>query len=127
MKLILITALTLLMITIPAISHAQDHFVRTGTDYADQCQGLPSGTTTRALQARENYAYCLGLITGHVQAVKFMRAQKNARVPYCTPAPVTMRQYEDILRKYVLDHPDQGHHSITVLMMTAFTEAFPCK
>lgn len=48
------------------------------------------------------------------------------RQRFCTPDNVTNGQMEDIVVKYLKDHPDERHMLAAILVVKAMTKAFPC-
>jgi hypothetical protein len=42
-------------------------------------------------------------------------------------ADVTNGQAEDVVGKYLKDHPEERHHMAAALIIKAIAEAFPCK
>lgn len=63
-------------------------------------------------------AFCLGFIAG-VQAV-------NEGTKVCTPEGVTYAQTEDVVVKYLQDHPERLHESSARLVADALSGAWPC-
>ena len=71
------------------------------------------------------YAYGQGICIGYAMATASAATRGSLRV--CIPSgQVTRGQLQDIMVKYLDDHPATLHDPAPVLAFVAFYEAFPC-
>jgi hypothetical protein len=83
---------------------------RTGNDLYAKCTASAGPERTE----------CIGIVIGLADA--FVYDEKT-----CPPDGITVRQVEDLIVKYLRDHPELRHHSAPSLARTALQQAFPCK
>ncbi|MBC8267155.1 MAG: hypothetical protein H8E36_00205 [Rhodospirillaceae bacterium] len=73
---------------------------------------------------------CLGYITGAVDVLsdaKFAGAFINDFEIGCwSIAEIELGQLIDIVKKYLVDHPEERHNIATLIVLSAIREAFPC-
>jgi hypothetical protein len=69
---------------------------------------------------------CLGEVLGEIEGISSGFYSQNLLVPFCIPPNrVTNKQLQDILYKYITDHPAERHFHLSILVLEALVEAFP--
>ena len=78
-----------------------------------------------------NTGICLGYITGAVDVLsdaKLAGVYKNGFDIGCwSVTEIELGQLIDIVKKYLVDHPEERHNVGTLIVLNALREAFPCK
>ena len=67
-----------------------------------------------------NSGFCLGYISGAHEAL-------GGPPLTCEPDGVNRNQIVDIVKKYLVEHPEKRHEHSVKLIMEALENAFPCK
>lgn len=75
-----------------------------------------TGTTTSA------QTVALAYITG----VTDMGASLPGRRSYCLPSNGNNAQFADVVKKYLLEKPEERHKDAPEIIVAALTRAFPC-
>lgn len=70
---------------------------------------------------------CAGFIAGVSNTLVYARLSSPTTVPICIPDGFTVGQGTRVFLKYLDDHPETLHTEATVLAITAFRLAYPCK
>jgi hypothetical protein len=74
---------------------------------------------------RPDDSFLRGLCLGYVEATAdTLMAERPGR--QCISRDVTFGQLEEVVRKYLREHPENRHYGANVLVASALTEAFPC-
>jgi hypothetical protein len=71
-----------------------------------------------------NFGICFGLMIGLDDGLYIGFGGVK---PYCLPANASKGQMRKVLLKYLEEHPEKLHESYAHSIISAFTEAFPCK
>jgi hypothetical protein len=67
--------------------------------------------------------YERGWAAGYISAAHTLLDE----VTHCTPNNVTNGQTQDVVKAYLVRHPELRHKNAALLIGQAFIEAFPCK
>ncbi len=76
---------------------------------------------------------CLGFVSGFMTGVEaetgLVIAKMGNKTPkmFCRPPNVEHGQVVRIVLKYIRNHPEESHQVMELIMVSALTEAFPCK
>lgn len=70
-------------------------------------------------------------VAGVLEASGLFRAVEAGRypnpvIPVCQPTGSNSMQAADIVKKYLLDHPEKRHIAAVVLVVLALQDGFPC-
>jgi hypothetical protein len=89
-----------------------------------QCQ-----TLIRAMESQGPANYDTGHCMGVVQAVTDMLVLYQDKLPskFCVPSNVTYGQGVRIVAKYLQENPKLLNNQDTVLVLAAYSDAYPCK
>lgn len=73
-------------------------------------------------------ARCGAYDMGVADAMQFFRTDGGNLTGFraCIPPPVTSKQVEDIVMKFLREHPELRHLSAAGLVINALADAFPC-
>jgi len=71
-------------------------------------------------------SHCLGYIIGVSDTIAFLQSADLLRTPYCLERHITQGQVEDVVTKYLQDHPADRHLAAASLVFHALTDALPC-
>jgi Rap1a immunity proteins len=71
-----------------------------------------------------NVGLCLGYIDGVIDRNDLAYVHKSV---VCVPSDVTNGQEEQIVMKYLNDHPERLHYAAALLVLEAMHQAFPCQ
>jgi hypothetical protein len=71
------------------------------------------------------YWICLGYVQGIADAVDTPNGLSGWRA--CRPEGATRGQLQDVVTRWLDQHPEQRHYSAATLVAKALAEAFPCK
>jgi hypothetical protein len=94
----------------PMSAFSQGQGFLTGNDLYAACNA-PEGSSDRH--------YCTGIVTGPTDA--FLRDGTM-----CPPGNATVVQIEDVIVKYLRDHPEKRHYTMASEAALALKQAFPC-
>lgn len=72
-------------------------------------------------EAKVSVPYVLGVLDGIDLA-----GQAGGVVKVCTPSNATREQVNDVVCRFVEDHPADRHYPASLLVLTAMANAFPC-
>jgi len=89
----------------------------------DSPQGVPS--TANLQQAGR----CFGFMTGLEEGIEIgvgVAGGPNAKSLFCVPPPVTYEQRLRVALLWLRNHPERLHERASLLIATAFRDAFPC-
>jgi hypothetical protein len=72
--------------------------------------------------------HCLGLVQGVINTHQFYQAKFKNRAPWvCIPETgITNGQGAEIVRKYLVNHPEQRSKDSSLLVTLALLNTFPC-
>jgi Ssp1 endopeptidase immunity protein Rap1a len=85
------------------------------------------------IKASSEGAACISYIKGTVAAFIIANVhidkvlEKKEKVLYCKPRDVSFDQAEQIIYKYLNNHPEKLQEPASLLILFALKEAFPCK
>jgi len=82
----------------------------TGNELLDECQDDPSSPKSLV---------CRGYIMGFVDALDWGHS-------FCSDPGVTAKQFEDVVKFYLRNHPETRHLPAADLVTSALKEKFPC-
>jgi Rap1a immunity proteins len=82
--------------------------------------GFDTGNTLYTQCTGTIQAYCLGYVAGVMDAIA------NYDL-ICVPPHVNLEQVQDIVVKYLHEHPESRHYSAASETTLALQQAFPCK
>ena len=69
---------------------------------------------------------CLGEVLGEIEGISSGFIDQKLLIPFCIPPNrVTNGQLQDVIYKYVVDHPAERHFHLSLLVIEALIEAFP--
>jgi hypothetical protein len=108
---------TLLLLLVSASAHSQRVSTMTGNTLLEACESKD------AFQ----HALCLGYIQGATDIDAMDGATFPERRRSCVTENVTNGQIEDVVVKYLRDHPEERHLLAAILVVRAVAKAFPCK
>lgn len=69
--------------------------------------------------------FCQGYVSAVVDSHHALMSEDNYF--FCRPKGVIVRQYIDVVKKSLADHPQDRHRRAADLVFEALMEAFPCK
>jgi hypothetical protein len=96
-----------------------------GNDFLSICAvDADKSPTEQTLAELRATSACIPYLRGLHDGIVVATAEVHA--PYCAPAEVTNNQMEQILVKYLRDHPERAHYLTPVLFLDAMGTAFPC-
>lgn len=98
-----------------------------GNELLGQCQQYLKLADSEPNYDRIDVGICAGLVEGVNSMVYFYSDLLKKDDKYCMPGNVTNGQMVRILVKYLKDNPKLLNKSNTVLMWSAFKDAYPCK
>lgn len=112
MKAITAAALVYCLSIDPAFSYS---YLYDGNQLWEECDGDLSGQW--------------GLCSGYTAAVidSHQALMSKGKYLFCAPSDATLRQFRDVVKKHLRDHPQDRHHPAASLVIQALREAFPCK
>lgn len=107
---------------------------RTGNDLLRQCNEmmkiLDNSNPPPGVDAGEAM-YCVGYVGGAADFATvgevWNRVHDYKDAPFCVPVEAERGQLVRVVVRYMNDHPEELHKDKVVLVMGAFSAAFPCK
>jgi hypothetical protein len=81
------------------------------------------GTSKEALELMN----CAGYARGVADTIQIWQVAENDKAPACIPVKVTAQQLIDIGLKFMRENPAQRHLTASLLLMRAYSVAWPCK
>jgi Rap1a immunity proteins len=144
MKYVPVLALFLFAFVFAPKTQSQPAFDRleTGNDFLRQCdeQRIKADTTSSVdpslgLSHSMQWARCVGYVQGFLEgqfsspAMFGVRSQSaaNAKLGYCGVENLDFRQVAGKVVKWLKDNPAKDNLPVAAVMLTALTEALPCK
>jgi hypothetical protein len=105
----------------PAVGQTKEHIWKSGNIFLSTCAIEADKTTEELTMAQLNATsdwvpYLRGLDDG----ISLVGA------PYCEPDRVTNGQSEQIVVKFIRDHPERAHWNTGLLFLAAMEKAYPC-
>jgi hypothetical protein len=82
-----------------------------------------SGNDMKALLDSED-SFALGLAYGYIEATYELATELKL---ICPPSGVSNGQKNDMVKKFLNDHPERRHEHKMVLVLEAFAAPFACK
>lgn len=98
-----------------------------GNELLGQCQQYIKLADSEPNYDRIDVGMCAGFVEGVNSMVYFYSDELKKEDKYCMPGSVTNGQMVRILVKYLKDNPKLLNKSNTVLVWSAFKDAYPCK
>lgn len=90
-----------------------------GLSYIDKMTGYALPTP--------KYSVCLSYAMGVIDSID-VAVKKGLMAPiFCVPSSVSDEQIEDVVVKFVEDHPEKRHLKGAAIIHAAITEGFPCQ
>lgn len=77
-----------------------------------------------------NAGMCIGFISGVVQGVSGSESAHGLKLRdglICLPEGSSRLQEIRVVRKYIMEHPENAHLAAVIQVIKALHEAFPCK
>ncbi|MDT8281728.1 MAG: Rap1a/Tai family immunity protein [Gammaproteobacteria bacterium] len=122
-------ALLLTVFLLPSVSYAVD-----GNELLSNCSKAIKVSDGAEILSSDYFGVgtCMGTIRGIIDAGNIINTSATQRCyskqdVYCVPVEVSTVQATRVVVKYLKDHPEDLHQRDTRLIVTALTEAFPCK
>jgi hypothetical protein len=95
-----------------------------GKTYEFGCRLLASDTRVPTDKIE---AVKVGECSGAIDAIFMLRRALDQSIRFCPPPRgVTLRNNAKIVVKYLDDHPEQMNNDFTLLVVSAFDQAWPC-
>jgi hypothetical protein len=95
-----------------------------GNTYEFGCRLLASDTRVPIDKIE---AVKVGECSGAIDAIFMLRRALDQSIRFCPPPRgVTLRNNAKIVVKYLDDHPEQMNNDFTLLVVSAFDQAWPC-
>ena len=111
--------------------HAHGQF--SGTEMLQNCQQaervLDSPTGVPSHANMQQAGRCFGFMTGLEQGIEIglgAAGGTDARSLFCVPQKVTYEQRLRVALLWLRNHPERLHEEASLLIATAFRDAFPC-
>ena len=121
----ILAVLLFLTLAAPAVvqpANAQETFAKlqqiTGNKFLEWCRGIAA-----------EQGVCLGYVMGLDDGISILQSSETDRSrwsPICKPKEVTASQVQDVVIKYLDDHPEKRHEMIAILAIVAMRAAWPC-
>jgi Rap1a immunity proteins len=94
--------------------------------FTADANGLVDGNKLmRWCEDKPDDSFLRGLCLGYVEATAdALMAERPGR--QCISRDVTFGQLEEVVRKYLREHPENRGYGANVIVASALTEAFPC-
>ena len=89
-----------------------------GMSYIDKMTGYALPTP--------KYSVCLSYAMGVIDSMEAAVKDNLLEPLFCMPPAVTNDQIEDIVVKYVENHPEKRHLKGAAIVQAAMVQAFPC-
>jgi Rap1a immunity proteins len=118
--------LAMLMAGLPVVpAQTDEHIWDSGNSFIAVC-GVDADKAVAELTDAELHATraCIPYLRGVDDGISAGTAL--GRAPFCPPAHVTNGQMEQVLVKYIREHPEKAHYLTAVLYLAAMEKAFPC-
>ena len=126
-KIVALSALPSLLVVFASIISFPVHAVD-GNEFLRNCAQQRAGFQS---------GYCMGYVVGIADgaSAQFEVEKANAALPwgvfalnpiFCRPNGVTNGQLQDIAVQFLQRNPQRRHEDAMLLVLNAFTEAFPC-
>jgi hypothetical protein len=80
-----------------------------------------------ASQELHDYVACRRYVAGVADTLRVWEASSPSTLEACIPDKATVGQLVEVGRKFMRDNPSGRHLPAGVLLVTAFTFAWPCK
>ncbi len=96
--------------------------ILTGVASADALTGIELQTACN-VQAPD----CIAFVMGMTQGVRYGQAYSQQGYKICVPDDATAGQLEQVVQKYLREHPEKLHESAGSLSAEAIYAAFPCR
>jgi hypothetical protein len=74
-----------------------------------------------------HWGVCSGYISSASDVYETLLEWKEVELRHCLPEGVRVRQLEQVVLKYLNEHPEKLHRAASGLVLNALYEAFPCK
>lgn len=98
----------------------------TGNEMAESCRAFLNEKTPSSQYF--NAGICAGFVTGVTDTLVLARISSPATIAICIPREgFTMGQAARVLLKYFDDHPETLNENASMLAVTAYRAAYPCK
>lgn len=128
--------LTLVLFTAPAGSGSKQAVssnlpdIDTSRGFLEMCAAVDKKLDTYSQEDIFHRGYCSGWMAGltngiHVAEAMHRVSEKN--LIFCPPTGNSYGQMIHIIKKFIVDHPDQEHLPMGIIAGAALAEAFPCK
>ena len=99
----------------------------TGNELSSQCAGFTMAVdgiepSLRGVKGLMCLAYITGVYDMYMEAAPY----SSLLTPICVPAGATNGQMTSVVKKYLVNHPEDLHRYATSLSILALQDAFPC-
>jgi len=88
-----------------------------GNDFLEWCTSTP----------KPSEFICVGYLLGTVEMILLVHEIGTDAAFPCLPDNVIVRQYKDIVVRWLKDHPELRHEGALTAVILALKEAFPCE
>ena len=92
------------------------------------CQGGDDQQETQNFAGLSQWGTCVGYIAAVVDTMSnaFLTAKSVNAQQVCVSEHVQLSQLKDIVRRWLIDHPEKRHLAASLLVFQALKEKFPC-
>jgi len=94
-----------------------------GNDLLEYCYEIETASDFGTFNA----GMCAGYILGAIDADRSLGSVWGVTAIYCVPDGVTVGQLVKIVRKYLLEYPEELHQVAAGLVIVAIAEVYPCE
>jgi hypothetical protein len=97
--------------------------------YSQRVSTTSGNALLESCESKEEFqqAFCSGYVQGATDLDGMEGAAFPERRRSCVGENVTNGQIEDVVVKYLRDHPEERHVLAAILVVKAAAKAFPCK
>ena len=113
-------------VTIAVTISASTAAAEDGNSWSSKCRitiEQARGTTKEAMWLMN----CSGYARGVADTIQLWRGAEGDKAPACIPEKATTQQLVDIGLRFIRENPAERHLPASVLLMRAFSVAWPCK
>ena len=105
------------MLATRTVSAQEGAFFLTGNNLLEAC------TSTKSSAGN----FCAGYVAGVSDAVRWVAFDTNSAQSFCSGRGVNSTQVQDIVIKYLKEHPEVRQYSAPSMIYPALIAAFPCQ
>jgi len=122
--------LILLLVAIPARAQVEQHpkdITKSGKIFLEACSSVDRESDQLNSYETHTVVQCLSYVNGifETRLIDNLNLQPRG---FCAPKqPIVRKTLLQIVRKYIVDHPEISNERTVVLAWLALSGAFPCK